>query len=115
MNIELFREICLALPETTEDTPFDETTVVFRLKGKIFACVSTDSPDVVTMNAPERAEELRAQYYAIEGAWHWNKKYWNQITLDGSVPDELIGELIRHAYEEVNRKLPKKEQVILKR
>ncbi len=116
MNIELFREICLALPETTEDTPFDETTVVFRLKGKIFACVSTDSPDVVTMKcAPERAEELRAQYYAIEGAWHWNKKYWNQITLDGSVPDELIGELIRHAYEEVNRKLPKKEQVILKR
>ena len=114
MNIELFREICLALPETTEDTPFDETTVVFRLKEKIFACVSTESPDVVTMKCDaERAQELRAQYCAIEGAYHWNKKYWNQISLDGSVPDELIGELVRHAYEEVNKKLPKKERVAI--
>lgn len=114
MNIELFREICLSLPEATEDAPFDDTTVVFRLKGKIFACVSTDRPDVVTMKcAPDRAAELRAQYYAIEGAWHWNKKYWNQITLNGSVPDRLIEELVRHAYEEVNKKLPKKEQVAI--
>lgn len=120
MDIEEFREQCLVLPYVTEDMPFDETTVVYRLKGKIFACISTDrskciavdKPDVVVLKcAPEKALELRATYYAIEGAWHWNKKYWNQITLDGSVPDELIHDLIHHAYEEVNKNLPKKERV----
>lgn len=112
MNIEQFREICLSLPEATEDAPFDDSTVVFRLRNKIFACVSTERPDMVTMKcAPELALELRARYYAIEGAWHWNKKYWNQITTDGSVPDDLITALVRHAYSEVNKNLPKKSQV----
>ena len=120
MNIEEFREQCLALPYVTEDMPFDETTVVYRLKGKIFACISTDKskciaadkPDVVVLKCdPEKALELRASYYAIEGAWHWNKKYWNQITLDGSVPDDLILDLIHHAYAEVNKNLPKQDRV----
>lgn len=48
---------------------------------------------------------------AIEAAWHCNKKYWNQIRLNGSVPEGLLLELIRHAYQEVNKKLPKKERV----
>ena len=82
MNIESFRAYCLSLPETTEDMPFDETVVVFRLKGKIFACVGLDKPDLVCMKCdPERAIELREQYSSIEGAFHWNKKYWNQIDL----------------------------------
>lgn len=112
MNIELFREECLRLPFATEDMPFDDTVVVFRLKGKIFGCITLDNPNLVVLKCdPERALELRANYAGIEGAWHWNKTYWNQITLDGSVPDELIVELIHHAYSEVNKKLPKKDRV----
>ncbi|MCQ2335538.1 MAG: MmcQ/YjbR family DNA-binding protein [Paludibacteraceae bacterium] len=113
MNIEIFRDECLKLPCATEDMPFDDTVVVFRLKGKIFGCIALDRPDVVVLKCSEaRALELRAVYSAIEGAYHWNKKTWNQISLDGSVPDDLIRELIRFAYDEVNNKLPKKDRVL---
>ncbi len=111
MDIEQFREYCLSLPLTTEDMPFDDTVVVFRLKGKIFACITLDKPDIVVLKCdPDRAQELRDHYAAIEGAYHWNKKYWNQIRLDADVDRPLIEELTRHAYNEVNAKLPKKDR-----
>ena len=72
MNIEEFREYCLSLPNVTEDMPFDENVLVFRLHGKIFACVAMDRPDLATMKCdPEKAIELREQYNSIEGAFHW--------------------------------------------
>ena len=112
MNIESFREYCLSLPETTEDMPFGETVLVFRLKGKIFGCVGLDKPDLVTLKCdPQRAIELREHYGSIEGAFHWNKKYWNQIWLNGDVDDDLLRQLIKHAWDEVNKKLPKKDRV----
>ena len=112
MDIELFREYCLSLPLVTEDMPFDDTVVVFRLKGKIFACITLDKPDIVVLKCdPDRAQELRDHYAAIEGAYHWNKKYWNQIRLDADVDRPLIEELTRHAYNEVNAKLPKEDRV----
>ena len=114
MNVEGFRELCLAQPFATEDMPFDDSVVAFRLKNKIFAAIILDRPNIVVMKCEaERAEQLRAEYPAIAGAYHWNKKYWNQIELDGSVPDELIGELCRHAWSEVNKKLPKRERIEL--
>lgn len=114
MDIEQFRLACLSLPFTSEDMPFDDTVVVFRLKGKIFGCIALDQPDIVILKCdPEYSLDLRAQYSAIEGAYHWNKKYWNQISLFGNVPDELFLQLIRHAYLEVNKKLPKKDRVEL--
>lgn len=114
MNIELFRSICLSLPCVTEDMPFDETVLAFRLKGKIFACVILDQPDLVVMKcAPERVLELRAAYPSIDSARYWNKKYWNQVRLDGSVPDDLITDLIHHAFSEVNNKLPKRDRIEL--
>lgn len=113
MNIEQFREHCLALPYATEDMPFDDTVVVFRLKGKIFGAIILDRPSIVVLKCdPVYAIELRERYSEIDGAYHWNKKYWNQIDLNGIVPDELIVELCRHAYAEVNKKLPKKDRVL---
>ena len=112
MNIESFREYCLNLPFVTEDMPFDETVVVFRLKRKIFACITLDKPNIVVIKCDsDRALELRERYVAIEGAFHWNKKYWNQIRIDSDVDRPLIEELTRHAYNEVNAKLPRKERV----
>ena len=112
MDIEQFRLHCLALPFVTEDMPFDDTVVVFRLKGKIFGCIATDKPDLAVLKCdPEKAEQLRERYSAIEGSYHWNKKYWNQIYFGRDVKDELLLSLIAHAYNEVNKKLPKKERV----
>ncbi len=112
MNTEEFRDYCLSLPCVTEDTPFDETTVVYRLRGKIFACIATEYPDKVVLKCdPVLALELRTRYDAVQAAWHWNKKYWNDILLNGTLSDALLQSLVRHAYAEVNRKLPVRDRV----
>ena len=109
MNIEDARIYCLGKPNATEDFPFDETTLVFRLMGKIFACVDLERPNLVVLKCePDYALELRDQYHGIEGAWHWNKRHWNQIYFDRDVPDTLIRSLIDHSYEQVYKKIPRK-------
>lgn len=114
MNIEDIREYCLQKSHTDEAFPFDDTTLVFRVMGKIFACFDLNNPSLVVLKcAPDYALELREHYDGIEGAWHWNKKHWNQIHLDRDVPDSLLRTLIDHSYEEVYKKIPRKirEQV----
>ena len=109
MNIEDIREYCLQKAYTDEAFPFDETTLVFRLMGKIFACVDLERPNLVVLKCePDYALELRDQYRGIEGAWHWNKRHWNQIYFDRDVPDTLIRSLIDHSYEQVYKKIPRK-------
>lgn len=111
MNIETIREYCLSLPLVTEDFPFDETTLVFRVLGKIFACLDLERPDRVTMKChSDYALELRENHPEIEPAWHWNKKYWNQVNLTGLLGDEVIQGLLRHSYSEVVKKLKKQEK-----
>lgn len=112
MNIETVREYCLSMPLATEDFPFDETTLVIRVMNKIFACIDLEKPEWVTLKCePEYALELREHHSEIEGAWHWNKKFWNQINLYGSLDDELIKSMVRHSYSEVVKKLSKKEKL----
>lgn len=109
MNIESAREYCLSLPLVTECFPFDETTLVFKVIDKMFAVLSLDDPDRIVLKCePEHAIELREKYSEIEGAWHFNKKYWNQLDFSGSLTDDLIKELIRHSYAEVVKKMPLK-------
>ena len=108
MNIESIREYCLSLPLATEAFPFDERTLAFRIFDKIFACVDLERPEWVTMKCnADYAVELREEHSEIEGAWHWNKKYWNQVNLYGSLEDDFILGLIRHSYSEVVKKLKK--------
>lgn len=109
MNIEEVRDYCLSLPQVTEDFPFDETTLVFRIEGKIFAMVDLENTEWFVLKCePEYALDLREKYPEISGAWHMNKKYWNQLNLFGTLSDKLIQDLIRHSYNEVIKKLPKK-------
>ena len=109
MNIEKVRDYCLSLPQVTEDFPFDETTLVFRIEQKIFAMVDLkDTQWFVLKCEPEYALELRERHPEINGAWHMNKKYWNQLNLFGQLRDELVKYLIRHSYNEVVKKLPRK-------
>lgn len=109
MNIEEVREYCLSLPQVTEDFPFDETTLVFRIEQKIFAMVDLEDTQWFVLKCePEYALELRERHPEIKGAWHMNKKYWNQLNLFGQLRDELVKYLIRHSYNEVVKKLPRK-------
>lgn len=109
MNIESVREYCLSLPHATEDFPFDETTLAFRIKGRIFAMIDLEKTEWFVLKCqPDYAIELRDTHADIAPAWHMNKKHWNQINLYGVLPDELIQHLIRHSYSEVVKKLPKK-------
>ena len=111
MNVESLREYCLSLPLSTEDFPFDETTLVFRVVGKIFAMLDLERPDVVSLKCnPDYALQLREEHPEISGAWHMNKKYWNQVNLSGHLEDELVQGLVRHSYAEVVKKLTRKER-----
>lgn len=109
MNVESVRDYCLSLPLATEDFPFDETTLVFRVLGKIFAMIDLEDTTWFVLKCdPEYAIELRDAHTEIAEAWHMNKKYWNQIDLNGELSDTKIQGLIRHSYSEVVKKLTKK-------
>lgn len=109
MDIESARFYCLSLPLVTEDMPFGEGVLIFRIFGKIFAALNLEGEPYLTLKCdPDYAVELREQYADIDPAYHWNKKYWNQHRLRGSLHDDLIQSLIRHAYAQVVAKLTKK-------
>ncbi len=108
MDIEFWRDYCLSLPMTTEDMAFGEGVVLFRVCDKIFACMVLDGNDLVALKCdPDYAIELRDRYVEIEPAYHWNKKYWNQLPLSGSLSVGRIQSLIRHSYSQVVAKLPR--------
>lgn len=112
MDIESFRLLCLSLPQVTEDMPYDDTVVAFRLKTKIFACFSIDRPEWVVLKCDAgKAIELRELYPEVEGAYHCNKKYWNQIRLNGNVGRDLIAQWVVDAWNEVDKKLPKRDRL----
>lgn len=111
MDIETIRSYCLSKPLATEDSAFGPEGILFRVYGKIFAYLDLERPDLVVMKCdPLHALDLRDRYAGIRGAWHWNKKYWNEVDLETDVPDTLILELIDHSLQEVLKKLPKKTQ-----
>jgi predicted DNA-binding protein (MmcQ/YjbR family) len=114
MYIVEIRAYCLSKPHTEECLPFDETTLVFKVMGKMFALLSLDEPEHPALNLkcdPELAIELREKHPCVAPGYHMNKKLWNSITVDGSVSDKLIKEWIDHSYHEVVIKLPKKLQL----
>lgn len=105
MNVEEIRDYCLSLPLATESLPFTETALAFRVLGKIFAMIDLDDTEWFVLKcAPDFASELREIHPEIRGAWHMNKKYWNQLSLSGALSDDLIRALIRHSYSEVVKK-----------
>ena len=109
MTITFFREYCLSKPGTSEDTPFDENTLCFKVGGKIFAIIDIELFESVNLKCdPEKAVELREQYSGIVPGYHMNKKHWNTVKFDGSVSDKLVLELVHHSYDLIFNSLPKK-------
>ena len=112
MNIEEFREYCIQKPAVVECFPFDQTTLVFKVAGKMFALVALDD-DTFNFSVkcdPEKAIELRELYSCVEPAYHFNKKHWNGVVVDGSIDDKTLCLFIDHSYELVVSGLTKKER-----
>lgn len=115
MNIEDLRIFCLSFKSVEESFPFDESTIVFKVKGKLFCLTNIDKFELVNVKCdPEKALELREQYDAVLPGYHMNKKHWNSLRMDGSLSSEFIKECIIHSYELIVAKLPKKEQALLR-
>jgi predicted DNA-binding protein (MmcQ/YjbR family) len=108
MNLADVIAQCLGLPGVVETQPFGPEVLVYKVGGKMFALtVPEDVPPRVNLKCdPERALDLRDRYPAIRPGWHMNKKHWNTVVLDGSVPAELVGELVEHSYRLVVASLP---------
>jgi len=114
MNIEEVREYCLAKKGVTESFPFDETTLVFKVMNKMYCLLGLDDFRVSLKNDPDKNIELRAHYPAIFEGYHLNKQHWNTIELDGTVPAQLIREMIDDSYEIIVASLTKKLKEELK-
>ncbi len=108
MDITSFREYCLGKPGATEDTPFDEDTLCFKVGGKIFAIIDILKFESVNLKCdPELALELRERYEGVIPGYHMNKKHWNTVSFDGSIPDSLIKEWVDHSFDLVWNSLSK--------
>jgi predicted DNA-binding protein (MmcQ/YjbR family) len=114
MNIELLREYCLSKKGATEDFPFDETSLVFKVMGKMFALTDLEEDLWVNVKCdPETAIDLREQNSFVTPGFHMNKKHWNTIKIDETVPDFFVKKWIDHSYDLVVKSMPKKKQTEL--
>lgn len=95
-----------------EEFPFGPQTSVFKVHGKIFAISRLDAEtlEVSLKCEPELAEQLRGSYPAVRPGYHLNKRHWNTVTLDGSLPDRLVEDMLEDSYDLIVAALPKRVQ-----
>jgi len=112
MHIEAFREYCLAKPGTTEELPFDEDTLVFKVCGKMYALcsISEFEKGIALKCDPDRAVELREQYEQVQPGYHMNKQHWNTVLPEAGLPDQLLENLIDDSYKLVASKLTRAQK-----
>jgi len=117
MDILELRSYCLAYKGTTEDFPFDEDTLVFKVMGKMFALVGlkkweSGNPAINLKCDPEKAIQLREEYpEEIYGGYHMSKKHWNTVIINGpQLSEKQIKKFIDHSYKLVTSKLTKKQK-----
>jgi len=111
MNIELFRHHCISKKGVTEEFPFDNQTLAFKVGSKIFTLTNVELFTSINLKCdPEEAMALREKYAGVLPGYHMNKKHWNTIVVDGSIPDKLIFGWIDDSYQLVINSLSKKQQ-----
>jgi predicted DNA-binding protein (MmcQ/YjbR family) len=102
VTVDALREYCLAKgKDVTEGFPFGEDHLVFKVRQKMFLLLSLDDhPQSMNVKCdPERAIELRERYAAVRPGYHMNKKHWNTVVFDGSIPPKELREMIDHSYD----------------
>lgn len=110
MDIEQLQEYCLSKKGTEETLPFGPDTLVYKVGGKVYLLTGLDE-EILSFNVkcdPEKAIELREQYSCVVPGYHMNKKHWNTIVVDGSIPTRILKDWIDHSYELVVKSLSKK-------
>ncbi len=111
MNIEELRDYCISKPAVTESFPFDESTLVFKVAGKIF--LLTDLVNAFSMNiknTPEKVIELREQHPSVLPGYHMNKMHWVTVMIDGTIPDALLKQWINESYNLIVAGFARKEK-----
>lgn len=113
-DVRSLRAYCGNKPHAVEDYPFDAETLAFKVKGKIFALMPVDTqnqpPRINLKCDPTLAEMLRNIYDAVQPGYHMNKKHWNTVIVDGSIPLEEVYEMIDHSYDLVVKSLSKQDR-----
>lgn len=112
MDIQPLQNYLLSKPETWEDTPFGPEALVYKVRHKLFAILIPGNPARLNLKCdPQQALILREQYAAILPGYHMNKRHWNTLLLDGSLPNGLTEHLIDHSFALVVAGMPKKQQI----
>ena len=109
MDFEALRKYFLNKPGASEGFPFGPSAMVFKVRSKMFALIAVEkTPLRINLKCdPELARHLRAAYDAVQPGYHMNKKHWNTVTIDGSLPDEEILTMIDDSYDLVVKGLGK--------
>ena len=111
MNLEEYRIYCLSKKGVTEDFPFDENTLVFKVMGKMFALTDSSTFESVNLKSePEKAADLREQFDFVLPGYHMNKKHWNTVVMDWRLEDRLLRQWTDESYDLVVRSLTKKQR-----
>lgn len=109
MTPDELKAACLSHRGSVEEFPFGEGVSVFKVAGRMFALSRlAGAPLQVSLRCePELAVELRGAHAAIAPGWHLNKRHWNTVTLDGSLPDQMVRDMIEDSYDLVVESLPR--------
>lgn len=114
MDLAQFREYCVGKADATEDLPFGPDVLVFKVGGKMFALTALDEmPTTVNLKChPDWALDLRDRYEEVRPGYHMNKKHWNTVKIEGTIPDAELRKMIDHSYDLVVETLPKSRATV---
>jgi len=116
MNIEEVRNYCITKKGVTESFPFNESTLVFKVMGKMFALADIDCFEYINLKCdPEKAITLREEFEGVTSGYHMNKKHWNSVTVFGNISEKLIYQWIDDSYDLIVSSLIKQLQAKLKK
>ena len=115
MTAKALRKLCLGFAGAVEERPFSPETSVFKVEGKIFAITALErTPLKLSLKCePELAEQLRASHAAVRPGYHLNKRHWNTVTLDGTLADAMVEDMVEDSYDLVVSALPRRTREAL--
>lgn len=111
MGVDEIRQICLSLPASQECFPFNETTLVYKVAGKMFLLIDIESPNqVIIKAAPEMAIDMREEFDWVLQGYHMSQKHWVTLELDKANNYSLVKDWILDSYRLVYNGLTQKKR-----
>jgi predicted DNA-binding protein (MmcQ/YjbR family) len=113
MDLENFRAYCIQMKGVTEEFPFGDDVLVYKVMGKMFALTGFDFESVNLKVDPEKGVELQEQYPSVRPGYHMNKKHWITVLMDGAISDKNLRQWVDNSYELVVSGLTKSQKSAL--